>query len=278
MNTATDANTRRPNETHTMPMNASHMNAPARSLEGRVALVTGGARGIGRAIVDHLADLGAMVGVLDLKKELADQAVTELTAQGHTAMAFGGNVAERDVIMDAAAALKSAYGRFDIMVSNAMWVRYGPISELTPEMVRRMVGTGFESVIWGIQAAEAHMGEDGGSVINIASAAAFLGLPRGLTYAGVKAGVLGLTRAGAVDLGPRGIRVNAVCPGFTTTEGVMLNVTPEMVQKRLARTPMKRVGTPEDVARVAGFLASSASGFVTGEYIKVDGGATYAHL
>jgi NAD(P)-dependent dehydrogenase (short-subunit alcohol dehydrogenase family) len=254
------------------------MNAPARALEGRVALVTGGARGIGRAIVDHLAGLGATVGVLDLKKELAEEAVTALAAQGRPAMAFGGNVAEREVILDAAAALKATHGRFDIMVSNAMWVRYGPISDITPEMVRRMVGTGFESVIWGLQAAEAHMGASGGSVIHIASAAAFLGLPRGLTYAGVKAGVLGLTRAAAIDLGPRGIRVNAICPGFTTTEGVMLNVTPEMVQKRLARTPLQRVGTPEDVARVAGFLASDASGFVSGEYIKVDGGATFAHL
>lgn len=258
-------------------MNPSGMQATARALEGRVALVTGGARGIGRAIVDHLAQLGATVGVLDLKQELAQEAVLALQAQGHAAMAFAGNVAEREVIMNAAAALKATFGRFDVMVSNAMWVRYGPIAEITPEMVRRMVGTGFESVIWGLQAAEAHM-ESGGSVIHIASAAAFLGLPRGLTYAGVKAGVLGLTRAGAVDLGARGIRVNAICPGFTTTEGVMVNVTPEMVQKRLARTPMQRVGTPDDVARVAGFLASDASGFVTGEYIKVDGGATHAHL
>ncbi|WP_249931222.1 SDR family oxidoreductase [Ramlibacter sp. 2FC] len=258
-------------------MNTSNMNAAPRALEGRVALVTGGARGIGRAIGLHLADLGAAVGVLDLKKELAEEAVAELASKGQKGMAFGGNVAERDTLMDATAALKKAFGRFDILVSNAMWVRYGPIAELTPEMVRRMVGTGFESVIWGIQAAEAHMGE-GGSVINIASAAAFLGLPRGLTYAGVKAGVLGLTRAAAVDLGPRGIRVNAICPGFTATEGVMVNVTPEMVQKRLARTPMNRVGVPEDVARVAGFLASDASGFVSGEYIKVDGGATFAHL
>lgn len=258
-------------------MNASTMKAAGHALQDRVALVTGGARGIGRAIVNELASLGATVGVLDLKKELAQEACDELNAQGHKAMAFGGNVAEQATLMDAAAALKQACGRLDIVVSNAMWVRYGPINELTPEMVRRMVGTGFESVIWGIQAAEAHM-DKGGSVINIASAAAFLGLPRGLTYAGVKAGVLGLTRAGAVDLGPRGIRVNAVCPGFTTTEGVMLNVTPEMVEKRLARTPMQRVGTPEDVARVVGFLASDAAGFVTGEYIKVDGGATFAHL
>lgn len=258
-------------------MNASNMNATANALSGKVALVTGGARGIGRAIVEHLSDLGATVGVLDLKKELAGEAVTALEAQGRQAMAFGGNVAEQATLMDAAGALKAAHGRLDIIVSNAMWVRYGPISELTPEMVRRMVGTGFESVIWGIQAADAHMNE-GGSVINVASAAAFLGLPRGLTYAGVKAGVLGLTRAGAVDLGPRSIRVNAICPGFTTTEGVMLNVTPEMVQKRLARTPMQRVGTPQDVARVAGFLASDASSFVTGEYIRVDGGATFTHL
>ena len=106
-------------------MNASHMNAPARALEGRVALVTGGARGIGRAIVEHLAELGATVGVLDLKKELADEAVTELSAQGHTAMAFGGNVAEREVIMDAAAALKSSHGRFDIMVSRAGKIWFG---------------------------------------------------------------------------------------------------------------------------------------------------------
>lgn len=253
------------------------MNSPDHALQGRVALVTGGARGIGRAIVEHLAELGASVGVLDLKKELAEEAVAALAARGQQGMAFGGNVAERDVIMDAAAELKRSWGRLDIVVSNAMWVRYGPIADLTPEMVRRMVSTGFESVIWGIQAAQAHMGE-GGSVINVASAAAYLGLPRGLTYAGVKAGVLGLTRAAAVDLGPRGIRVNAICPGFTATEGVMHNVTPDMVQKRLDRTPMQRVGTPEDVARVAGFLASSASGFVTGESIKVDGGATFAHL
>lgn len=258
-------------------MNTSNMHASNNALQGRVALVTGGARGIGRAIVEHLADLGATVGVLDLKQELAQAAVDDLASKGQQGMAFGGSVADQDVLMNAAAQLKQRFGRLDILVSNAMWVRYGSIAELTPEMVRRMVGTGFESVIWGIQAADAHM-DDGGSIINIASAAAFLGLPRGLTYAGVKAGVLGLTRAASVDLGPRSIRVNAICPGFTSTEGVMINVTPEAVQKRLARTPMQRVGAPEDVARVAGFLASDSSSFVTGEYIKVDGGATYAHL
>ncbi|MEY2685568.1 MAG: hypothetical protein RJA09_2713 [Pseudomonadota bacterium] len=245
--------------------------------EGRVALVTGGARGIGRAIVDKLAALGATVGVLDLKLELAETAVAELQAQGHQAVAFGGDVAQRATLMDAASALKARFGRLDVLVSNAMWVRYGPIDDLTPEALQRMVGTGFHSVVWGIQAASAHM-ERGGSVVNIASAAAFLGIPEAMVYCGVKAGVLGLTRSAAVDLGPRGIRVNAVGPGSVPTEGVRINVDPEKVKVRLAKTPMRRLGTVEDIASAVAFLASDESSWVTGECIKVDGGVTHAFL
>ena len=247
------------------------------TLQGRVALVTGGARGIGRAIVERLAADGAAVGILDLKLELAEEAAAELRAAGHKAAAFGGNVAERDVVMDAAAGLKKEFGRLDILVSNAMWVRYGPIDDLTPEAVQRMVGTGFNSVVWGIQAASAHM-DEGGSVINIASAAGFLGIPQALIYCGVKAGVLGLTRSASVDLGPRGIRVNAIGPGSVATEGVKINVDPEKVKVRLAKTPMRRLGEVEDIARAAAFLASDESSWITGECIKVDGGVTHAFL
>ncbi len=247
------------------------------TLEGRVALVTGGARGIGRAIVERLAAEGAAVGVLDLKLELAEEAATALRAAGHKAVAFGGNVAERDVVMNAAAGVKKEFGRLDVLVSNAMWVRYGPIDDLTPEAVQRMVGTGFNSVVWGIQAASAHM-DKGGSVINIASAAAFIGIPEAMIYCGVKAGVLGLTRSASVDLGPRGIRVNAICPGSVATEGVKINVDPEKIKVRLAKTPLRRLGEVEDIARAAAFLASEESSWITGEGIKVDGGATHAFL
>lgn len=173
-------------------------------MEGRVALVTGGARGIGRGIVEAFANAGAIVGVLDLRQDLAEKTVASLVERfGCQATPFSGNVGDRKTIMDAASALKSNYGRFDIIVSNAAWVRYGKIADITPEQSARMISTGFESVVWGIQAAEAYM-ENGGSVINIASAAAFIGLPNALVYCGIKAGVLGLTRSASVDLGPKG--------------------------------------------------------------------------
>ncbi len=217
------------------------------------------------------------MGVLDLKLDLAEEAAAALRDAGFRAVAFGGDVAQRDTVFNAAASLKEEFGRLDVMVSNAMWVRYGPIDAITPEAVQRMVGTGFNSVIWGIQAAAEHM-EAGGSIVNIASAAAFLGMPEAMIYCGVKAGVLGLTRSAATDLGPRGIRVNAVAPGSVPTEGVKINVDPEKVKVRLAKTPMRRLGTVEDIAEAVAYLASPQSSWVTGECIKVDGGVTHAFL
>lgn len=248
-----------------------------RRLEGRIALVTGGARGIGRAIVQRMADEGATVGVLDLREDLAQGAVDAVLASGGQALAFGGNVAERDTLARAVGTLKERYGRFDIIVNNAMWVRYGPIADITPAMLQRMVGTGFDSVVWGTQLAAEHMGE-GGSIVNIASAAGFLGVPEAMIYCGVKAGVLGLTRSAATDLGPRGIRVNAVAPGSVPTEGVSINVDAEKVKLRISKTPMRRLGTVEDIASAACYLASPDSAFITGECIKVDGGVTHAFL
>jgi len=246
-------------------------------LEGRIALVTGGARGIGRAIVERLAREGAAVGVIDRAQDLAEQAAAAVRAAGGRALAFGGDVAQRETLASAAGTMKAEFGRLDIVVSNAMWVRYSPITEITPEMLQRMVGTGFNSIVWGIQAAAEHMSE-GGSVVNIASASAFLGVPEAMVYCGVKAGVLGLTRSAATDLGPRGIRVNAVAPGSVPTEGVKINVDAEKAKTRIARTPMRRLATVEDIAAAACWLASPDSAFVTGECIKVDGGATHAFL
>lgn len=249
-------------------------------LQGKVALVTGAAQGIGRAIAQRFLAEGAAVGVLDLKPERAEAAAVELAAAtGGRTLAFSGNVAERETLARAVEGLDAAFGRLDILVSNAIWVRYGPIDAITPEMLRRMTATGFDSVVWGIQCAAPVMARGGGgSIINIASAAAFLGMPNGMIYAGVKAGVLGLTRASAVELGPQRVRVNAVCPGSVQTEGVRINVDPAMAAKRLARTPLGRLGEVDDIAAAALFLASDESSWVTGESMLVDGGTTHAVL
>jgi len=245
--------------------------------EGKVALVTGGARGIGRGIVEAIAAEGGIVGILDRAEDLARDAAASIEAAGGRAMAFGGDVAHRETFTAAISALKQQHGRFDILVNNASWVRYGPIADITPELLNRMVGTGFNSVVWGIQTAAEAMSE-GGSIVNIASAAAFIGVPQAMIYGGVKSGVLGLSRSAAVELGPRGIRVNSVCPGSVPTEGVRINVDPEKLRLRIAKTPMQRLSTVEDVARAACFLASDDSRSITGESLLVDGGATHAFL
>jgi NAD(P)-dependent dehydrogenase (short-subunit alcohol dehydrogenase family) len=250
-------------------------------LEGKVALVTGAAQGIGRAIAERFLAEGAAVGALDLKPERAQAAAHEMAAQfpGARVLPFAGNVAERATLERAVAGIEAAWGRLDVLVSNAIWVRYGPIANITPEMLARMTGTGFDSVVWGIQCAAPLMARSGGgSIIHMASAAAFLSMPNALLYAGVKAGVLGLTRAAAAELGPQGIRVNAICPGSIQTEGVKINVDAAMAAKRLARTPLGRLGEVQDVASVALFLASDDSRWMTGESLLVDGGATHAVL
>lgn len=250
-------------------------------LQGKVALVTGAAQGIGRAITERFVVEGAIVGMLDLKPERAEAAAAEVRAQfaGARVEAFAGNVADRATIADAVAALDARYGRLDVLVSNAIWVRYTPIADITPEMLQRMTATGFDSVVWGIQCAAPVMARNGGgSIVNIASAAAFLGMPNAMIYAGIKAGVLGLTRASAVELGSQRVRVNAVCPGSIQTEGVRINVDPAMAAKRLARTPLGRLGEVDDVASAALYLACDESAWVTGESLLVDGGATRAVL
>jgi len=250
-------------------------------LQGKVALVTGAAQGIGRAIAECFVAQGAIVGLLDLKVERAEAAAAEVrtkfTVDADRVAAFAGNVADRATLADAVAALDARHGRLDVLVSNAIWVRYTALEAVTPEMLHRMTGTGFDSVVWGIQCAAPVMARGGGgSIVNIASAAAFLGVPNAMIYAGVKAGVLGLTRAAAAELGPRRVRVNAICPGSIQTEGVRINVDPATAAKRLARTPLGRLGEVDDVAAAALFLACDESRWVTGESLLVDGGATHA--
>ena len=246
-------------------------------LTGRVALVTGGGRGLGRAISEAFAREGAAVGVLDLKPEIANDAADAITAAGGKAVGLVGNVAKRTDVFGAVAQMRETFGPVTILVNNAMWNRYGPLEGQTEEMIGRMIDVGFKGVIWGYQAVLDPMTEaGGGAIINIASPSAVLAMNHGIMYSAVKAAVLGATRSGAAEFGPRKIRVNAIAPGPTPTDGANLVVTEEAWERRRARVPIGRLGEPRDVANAAVFLASEESSFITGDMLFVDGGITYA--
>ncbi len=250
----------------------------AAELTGRVAIVTGASRGLGRAIAALFAAEGARVALLDLKEPWAAAAAEEIKGQGGEAIGLGCDVGDREAVHAAVGATRDAFGQLDILVNNAMWNRYEPIDAITPETFERMTRVGMGGIVWGIQAAAPAMRERGGSIINIGSMAGRLGSPNALIYAGVKAGVDGLTRSASIELGRHNIRVNAIAPSTVATEGVLAMLSDEMMARRLERSPMGRLGETGDIAQTALWLASDRSGFVNGQSIAVDGGIGHAFM
>ena len=248
-------------------------------LLGRVALITGAGAGIGRETALQMAARGAIVCVNDLKDELVDPVVEEIRRDGGQAFAIVQNIASREG-MRAAIQRSFEHGkRFDILVNNAAWVRYQAIPEIMSETVERMLDVGFKSVIWSLQEAVAVMDpERGGAIVNVASVAALRSAANSVVYSGIKSGILGITRAAAAELGARNIRVNAVCPSAVPTEGTQRNRNAERDANRVARTPLGRLGTVEDIARSICFLASDDAGFITAQALAVDGGITLTNI
>lgn len=251
----------------------------AQDLAGRVALVTGAGAGIGRATARLLAARGATVGVNDLKQELVDDAVAGIVAEGGNAFPVVQNVATREGIGAAVRQAAEHGSRLDILVNNAAWVRYQSVPDIQPDTLERMLDIGFKAVIWGIQAAAEVMDpERGGAIVNVASTAALKSAPKSIVYSGIKSGVLGVTRAAAAELGARRIRVNAVCPSAVPTEGTQRNRNAERDARRVASTPMGRLGTVDDIAEAIVFLASDEARFITAQALVVDGGITFTTL
>ena len=248
-------------------------------LLGRVALITGAGAGIGRETARQMAARGAIVCVNDLKDELVSAVVDDIKSRGGQAFGAVVNIATREGIREAIQIAFAHAKRLDILVNNAAWVRYQAIPEIMPETIDRMLDVGFKSVIWSLQEAVAVMDpERGGAIVNVASVAALRSAANSVVYSGIKAGILGITRAAAAELGARNIRVNAVCPSAVPTEGTQRNRNAERDANRIARTPLGRLGTVEDIARAICFLASDDAGFMTAQALTVDGGITVTNI
>jgi 3-oxoacyl-[acyl-carrier protein] reductase len=244
-------------------------------LTGKVAVVTGASKGIGAGIARGLAEAGASVVVnYASDKAGADRAVAEIVERGGKAIAVQGDVSKATDIGRVFAEALRAFGRLDILVNNAGVYRFGPFESITEEEFRRHYGVNVLGPILTVQEALKHFGPEGGSVINISSIVGSRPQPTTSLYASTKGALENLTLSMATELAPRKVRVNAVAPGHTESEGTAaMGLFEGEAGKRMAgNTPLGRIGTPEDIAPAVVFLASDESRWVTGEIIRASGG------
>jgi 3-oxoacyl-[acyl-carrier protein] reductase len=245
-----------------------------RPLDGQVAIITGGARGIGRAAAHRLASDGARAMVFDLDGPAAGSAASVIAAQGLAAVPFPVDVTDEPGVAEAVRTVIDAEGRIDILVNNAGIYPHTPFEELTFAEWRRVLSTNLDSVFLVTRAVYPHMRERGyGRIVNISTAAFHIGYPELTPYLASKGGIIGFTRSLATEAGPHGITVNAITPGMIETEGTQEeDPTGELFEEIGAGQAVKRRGRPEDIAETIAYLVSPAAGFITGQTINVDGG------
>jgi len=245
-----------------------------KKLTGKVAVVTGASKGIGASIAKHLAAEGAAVVVnYASSKTGADKVVDEITAQGGKAIAVQADVAKKADIERLFIETRKAFGQLDILVNNAGVYEFLPLESVTEEHFHRQFNLNVLGLILTTQEAVKQFGSSG-SVINIGSVAGTSPVPGGSVYSATKAAVDAVTKSLARELGARKIRVNSLNPGMIETEGAhAAGVIESDFRKQIeAQTPLGRIGQPQDVASVAGFLASEDSAWITGETFLVAGG------
>lgn len=242
-------------------------------LENKVALITGAGRGIGCAIAYKYATEGADVAITDLNIDEGVQAfVEELKGLGVRAAAYASNAADFDAAHTVVEQIKADFGRIDILVNNAGITRDGLMMRMTEQQWDAVINVNLKSAFNMIHAVTPiMMGQRTGSIINMASVVGVSGNAGQSNYSASKAGMIGLAKSVAKELGSRGVRANAIAPGFIITD--MTAVLSEEVKKQwAAQIPLRRGGTPEDVANVATFLGSDLSSYVTGQVVHVCGG------
>ena len=244
-------------------------------LKGKVAVVTGASKGIGAATAKALAASGASVVVnYASSKDGADKVVAEIAAKGGKAIAVKGDVAKSADVQKLFEETKKNFGKVDVLVNNAGVYKFQPIEDVTEDEFHRQFNINVLGTFLATREAVKHFGNNGGSVINITSVASSNAVPTASVYSATKGALESVTRVLAAELGSRGIRVNSIAPGGVETEG--LHATgikgSEFEQQMIDQTPLGRLGQPDDIAKVAVFLASDDSAWMTGERVQVSGG------
>ena len=244
------------------------------TLTGKVAIVTGASKGIGAGIAKLFAQSGASVVVnYATSKEAANALVAEIKSSGGKAVAIQADFSKTADIQRLFEESKHAFGTLDILVNNAGVYAFAPLQDSTEQEFHREFSTNVLGVITATQEAAKYFGPNGGSIINISSIASVGYMPNSMIYAASKSAVDSITHVTSVELAPKKIRVNSIAPGATITEGIgALGWSQEAVEAVVATIPFGRPGIPEDIARVALFLASDDSAWVTGERITASGG------
>jgi 3-oxoacyl-[acyl-carrier protein] reductase len=241
-------------------------------LKDKVCIVTGGAQGIGLATALKFAHEGAHVVVWDLTQAGIDEAVRQCTAAGAQAAGFVVNVTDRNMVDAAVRGVKEQFGRIDVLVNNAGITKDARLQKMSIEQFDAVIDVNLRGVFHCAQAvADTMVGQGYGVILNASSVVGLYGNFGQTNYAATKFGVLGFTKTWARELGPKGVRVNAVAPGFIMTH-ILDTIPPNVLDGMKQRVPLHRLGTPEEIANVYAFLASDEASYVNGAVIEVSGG------
>jgi 3-oxoacyl-[acyl-carrier protein] reductase len=245
----------------------------SKRLVGKVAIVTGGAQGIGFATVRKFLDEGATVALCDMRQEAIDSAIEALKANG-SATGHVVDVTRRDQVDAMVSAVKEKHGRIDVLVNNAGITLDARLQKMRDDQFDKVIAVNLKGTYNCAQAVVDSMIEQGsGVILNASSVVGIYGNFGQTNYAATKFGVIGFVKTWARELGPKGVRCNAVAPGFVAT--TILNSIPHKVLEQMTeRVPLRRLGTPEDIANVYAFLASDEASYINGAVIEVAGGLT----
>jgi 3-oxoacyl-[acyl-carrier protein] reductase len=243
-------------------------------LEGKICIITGAAQGIGLATSLKFAQEGATVVVCDLKQAAVDDAVKQCEALGATALGFVMDVTQREMVDAVVAQVKARFGRIDVLVNNAGITKDARLQKMTLAQFDQVIDVNLRGVFHCAQAvADTMVAQGNGVILNASSVVGVYGNFGQTNYAASKFGVIGFTKTWCRELGPKGVRVNAVAPGFITTP-ILASIPEKVIAEMEHRVPLRRLGKPEEIANVYAFLASDEASYINGAVIEVSGGMT----